>query len=86
MKKFIKALVIFQRPEYHSVALTLKTSEQPKTSAIHKEQPYYFSLNFFEKYQPGYKGDILGSLCSSASELVETRLSSSKKSLIPLIV
>jgi hypothetical protein len=61
----------------------LKTSEPPKAWAIHKEQPKYFSLNLFEKYQPGYKGEILGSLCSSASELVEKRLSSSKKSIIP---
>jgi hypothetical protein len=46
-------------------------------STIHKEQPWYFSLYLFEQYQPGYKGEILGNLCYSTSELVETRLSSS---------
>jgi hypothetical protein len=33
-----------------------------------------FSLNLFEKYQPGYKDEILASLCFSALELVEKRL------------
>jgi hypothetical protein len=52
-------LVIFQRPEYHSIALMSKTSEEdmPKSWAIHKEQPKIFSLNLFEKYEPGYKGE-----------------------------
>jgi hypothetical protein len=60
---------------------------QPMAWAIYKEQPLYFPLKLFGKYQLGYTGQILGCLCLSASELVETRPSSLKKltNLIQLI-
>jgi hypothetical protein len=45
VKKIWQCFGYFQGPEHHSVALMLKTGEQPKAWAIHIGQPCYFSLN-----------------------------------------